>query len=110
MLPGVLAALARSKCDLCVAQVLVGGVVRWFWFSSSALVSWCGGADGGGGGEVPAGDGGGAQPLGGVLGLHRHLQQGSHELPRLQLCHNFDKLASPGYVLLSPCGIMYEAL
>jgi hypothetical protein len=24
--------------------------------------------------------------------------------------HNFDKLASPGYVLLSPCGIMYEAL
>ena len=36
MLPGVLAALARSKCDLCVAQVLVGGVVRWFWFSSSA--------------------------------------------------------------------------
>lgn len=43
------------------------------------------GGDGGGGGEVPAGDSGGAQPLGGVLRLHRHLQQGSHELPRLQL-------------------------
>jgi hypothetical protein len=52
-------------------------------------LSCCGlrrrGGDGGGRGEVPAGDGGGAQPLGGVLRLHRHLQQGSHELPPLQL-------------------------
>jgi len=60
MLPGVLAALARSKCDLCVAQVLVGGVVLVLLL---CLVSWFSGGDGGGGGEVPAGDGRGAQPL-----------------------------------------------
>jgi hypothetical protein len=53
--------------------------------SPALLVSWCSGGDGVGRGKIPAGDGGGAEPLGGVLGLHRHLQQGPHDLPWLQL-------------------------
>ena len=67
--------LSGAFLGLCVG-VGAGGVV---------VLRFEGRGDGRRRGEVPAGDGGGAQPLGGVLRLHRHLQQGSHELPRLQL-------------------------
>jgi hypothetical protein len=64
------------------------------------LVSWCGCGDGVGRGEVSVGDGGGAEPLGGVLGLNRHLQQGPHELPRIQLWYEIQSQATVLYPLL----------
>lgn len=71
----------------------------WEVVGSARLFSWCAVGDGGGGGEVPAGDGGGAEPVGGVLGLHRHLQQGPHELARLQLWYEIQSCPR----CLAPC-------
>ena len=77
--PGRVIPAARLEiCDLSGAFlglcVGAGGVV---------VLRFEGRGDGRRRGEVPAGDGGGAEPLGGVLRLHCHLQQGAHELPRL---------------------------
>jgi hypothetical protein len=63
-----------SRCGCCASQVLPAGVDRCSMTHSACSLLAVAGWRWGGQGQVPARDGEGAQPLGGVLRLHRHLQ------------------------------------